>query len=69
MTIYLALALLFACGLAGHEIDKERPGLASLFALLVALAWPLVLGIVLRAQLLTWRDAAVVKWKARRMRA
>ena len=40
MTIYLALALLFACGLAGHEIDKERPRLASLFAVVVALAWP-----------------------------
>ncbi len=69
MTIYLALALLFACGLAGHELDEERPYLASFLALLVALAWPIVLGIVLRAQLLTWRDAAVVKWKARRMRA
>jgi hypothetical protein len=67
--LYLAFAVVFACCLAGYELDKDRPRIASLFALFIVLAWPLVLGIMLRGMLLSARDAVVAKWKARRMRA
>lgn len=69
MTYYLAVALIFACLLAGAELDPKRMKLAAAFALLVALCWPIVAGMVLRGVLLEWRDAYVVRKKARRMRA
>ena len=66
---YLLALLMLAAFLVEGERNRASYAAAVIVCLAVTLLWPVVVAAVLRDALLRVRDAAVVRWKARRIKA
>lgn len=68
MIAYLCIALLFLAILVGSILDAKRVWFATFFAVLVALAWPIVAVMVLRGWVAKWRAERVAREAYRKAR-